>query len=56
MITLTSVQLKWLERIILYHIKEDNNVHAKLSASQHGFLAGVSTETALHEFVRCVEH
>ena len=55
MITLTSVQLKWLERIILYHIKEDNNVHAKLSASHYGFRAGVSTETALHEFVRCVD-
>ena len=26
MITLTSFQLKWLERLILYHINEDNNV------------------------------
>ena len=26
MITLTSFQLKWLERLILYHIIEDNNV------------------------------
>ena len=34
MITLTSFQLKWLERLILYHINEDNNVQAKLSASQ----------------------
>ena len=49
-------QLKWLERLILYHINEDNNVQAKLSASQYGFRAGVSTETALHEFVRRVEH
>ena len=32
MITLTSFQLKWLERIILYCINEDNNVKAKLSA------------------------
>ena len=55
-ITLTSFQLKWLERLILYHINEDNNVQAKLSASQYGFRAGVSTETALHEFVRRVEH
>ena len=46
----------WLERLILYHINEDNNVQAKLSASQYGFRAGVSTETALHEFVRRVEH
>ena len=51
-ITLTSFQLKWLERLILYHINDDKNVQAKLSASQYGFRAGVSTETALHEFVR----
>ena len=56
MITLTSFQLKWLERVILYHINEANNVQAKFSASQYGFRAGVSTETALQEFVRRVEH
>ena len=56
MITLTSFQLKWLERLILYHIIEGNNVQAKLSASQYGFCAGVSTETALHECLRRVEH
>ena len=56
MITLTSFQQKWLKRLILYHINEDNNVQAKLSASQYGFRAGVSTETASHEFVRRVEH
>ena len=56
MITLTSFQLKWLERLILYHINKDNNVEAKLSASQYGFRAGISTETALHKFVRRVEH
>ena len=55
MITLTSFQLKWLERLILYHINDDKNVQAKLSASQYGFRARVSTETALHEFVRRVE-
>ena len=37
-------------------IDEDNNVQAKLSASQYGFRAGISTETALHDFVRHVEH
>ena len=56
MITLTFFQLKWLERLVLYHINEDNNVQAKLSASQYGFRAGVATETALHEFMRRVEH
>ena len=55
MITLTSFQLKWLERLILYQI-DDNNVQAKLPASQYGFRAGVSPETALHEFVRRVGH
>ena len=55
-ITTTSFQLKWLERLILYHIIEDNNVLARLSASQYGFRAGISTESALHEFVRRVEH
>ena len=56
MITLTSFQLKWLEGLILYHINKDNNVQAKLFASQYGFRAGVSTGTAWHEFVRHVEH
>ena len=55
-ITLTSSQLKWLERLLLYHFNEDNNVQAKLSASQYGFRAGVSTKTASHEFVRREEH
>ena len=35
---------------------QSNNVRSKLSASQYGFRAGVSTETALHEFVLRVEH
>ena len=26
MITLTPLQLKWLERLILYHINEDKNM------------------------------
>ena len=39
-----------------YHINKDNNVQAKLSASQYGFRAGVSTETALHELVHRLEH
>ena len=56
MITLTSFQLKWLESLILYCINEDTNVQAKLSASQYGFRAAICTETALHEFVRRVEH
>ena len=55
MITLTSFQLKWLERLVLYHFNEDSNLQARFSAFQYGFRAGVSTETALHEFVRRIE-
>ena len=55
-ITSNSFQLKWLERLILHHINEDNNAQAKLSASQYGFRADVSTETTLHGFVRRVKH
>ena len=40
-ITLTFFQQKWLERLILYHINEDNNAMAKLSASQYGFRTSV---------------
>ena len=56
MITLTFFQLRWLERLILYYVNEDNSVQAKLSVSQYGFRAGISMETALHEFVRRVKH
>ena len=55
MITLTSFQLTWLERLILYHLNDDSNMQARLSAFQYGFRAGVSTETALHQFVRHIE-
>ena len=41
---------------ILFHFNKDNNVQAKLSASHYRFRAGVSTETALHKFVRRGEH
>ena len=56
MITLTSFLLKWLERLVLYHINEDNNVQAKLSVSQYEFRAGIFMKTALHDFVRHLEH
>ena len=50
MITLNFFQMKWLERQILYYINED------CIALQYGFRAGVSVETALHEFVGREEH
>ena len=55
MITLTPFQLKWLERLLLYHFNDDSNLQARFSAFQYGFRAEVSTETALHEFVRRIE-
>ena len=55
MITLTSFQLKWLEMLLLYHFNDDFNLQARFSAFQYEFRAGVSTETALQEFVRRIE-
>ena len=40
---------------MLYHFNDDSNLLARFSAFQYGFRAGVSTETALHEFVRRIE-
>ena len=55
MITLLSFRLKWLERLLLYHFNDDSHLQARFSAFQYGFRAGVSTETALHEFVRRIK-
>ena len=55
MITLTSFQLKWLERLLLYHFNDDSNLQVRFSAFQYGFRAEVSIETALHKFVRRIE-
>ena len=30
--TLSSFQLKWLEKLIMYHINKNNNLQVKLSA------------------------
>ena len=40
---------------LLYHFNDDSNLQARFSTFQYGFRAGVSTETALHEFVRRIE-
>ena len=48
-------KLKWLERLLLYHFNDDSNLQARFSAFQYGFRAGISTKTALHEFVRRIE-
>ena len=38
-----------------YHFNDDSNLQARFFAFQNGFRAEVSTETALHEFVPCIE-
>ena len=41
--------------MVLYHFNDDSNLQARFSAFQYGFRAGVSSETALNEFVRRIE-
>ena len=55
-ITLAPVPLKWMERIILWHLEVDLKVHSKLNKKQYGFTKGVSTETALHKLVHKIEN
>ena len=55
MIISTSFQLKQLERLLLYYFNDASNLQARFSAFQYGFRVKVSTETALHEFVRRIK-
>jgi ribonuclease HI len=55
MITLTSFQLKWLERLVLWDIVIDKRVKARLNQKQYGFKEGMSTDTALHELTYKIE-
>ena len=41
-----------VERLVLYNLNENKQLQEKLSKTQYGFRAGVSTETALHVFVQ----
>ena len=54
-ISLSSFLLKTLERLIDTHIRQKLEGSARLSKSQHAYLKGRSTETALHEVVGVVE-
>ena len=54
-ITLSSVPLKWMERIILWHMEVDLNIHSKLNKRQFEFTKGASTETALHKIIHKIE-
>lgn len=55
MITLTSFPLKWLERLILWHLERDVGVYNRMEDRQFGFQRGRSTETALHNLVSRIE-
>lgn len=54
-ISLSSFQLKTLERLIDAHIRQRLEGTSRLSGGQHAYLKGRSTETALHEVVGVVE-
>ena len=54
-ITLAPSMLKWMERVILWHMEVDLKIYNKLSKKQYGFTKGVSTETALHKLVNKLE-
>lgn len=54
-ISLNSVLLKWLEKLIDRHIKDVMNESFPIQSSQHAYQQGKSTETALHELVSQVE-
>ncbi|XP_035216566.1 uncharacterized protein LOC118189990 [Stegodyphus dumicola] len=56
MITLTSFQLKLLERLIFWHLQSDNNLKHIFGLDQQGFRPGFSsTESALHQLVWRIE-
>ena len=54
-ITLTSFQLKVLERMIYWHMTSTLGVDNMLTKHQHGFRSGKSTESALHQLVTKIE-
>lgn len=55
MITLTSFQLKWLERLVYWRIESDKSVQDQMCNMQFGFRVGVSTDTALHALTTRIE-
>ena len=54
-ISLSPVPLKWMERLVLWHMEDDLKIYSKLSKRQYGFTKGASTETALHKLVHKIE-
>ena len=54
-ITLAPVPLKWMERVVLWHMEVDLGIYNKLNKRQYGFVRGASTETALHKILHKIE-
>ena len=54
-ITLAPVPLKWMERVVLWHMEVDLGIYKKLNKRQYGFMRGASTETALHKILHKIE-
>ena len=55
LITLTSFQLKVMERMIYWHLSSTLGVDKMITQHQHGFRTGKSTESALHQLVTKIE-
>ena len=54
-ITLAPVPLKWMERIVLWHMEVDLDIYKNMNKRQYGFMRGASTETALHKILHKIE-
>ena len=54
-ITLAPVPLKWMERVILWHMEVDLKIYSNLSKKQYGFKRGSSTIAAVHKLVKKFE-
>ena len=50
-ITLAPVPLKWMERVILWHMEVYLKIYSNLSKKQYGFKRGSSTIAAVHKLV-----
>ena len=54
-ITLAPVPLKWMERVILWHMEVDIKIYSNISKKQYGFEQGSSTIAAVHKLVKKFE-
>ena len=54
-ITLTSFQLKVMERVILEYLLPLEGIANTINGNQHAYMAGSSTDSALHALVSRIE-